>query len=175
MDQLRKAREAFRLANDLMLDLVAGTSAYTILKAQLRRTRDVPDHVDTAVFRLCLFHTITTLSRWVELYDRYKDVIPPDVRPASKSLRAQVKTRGIVDFRNKVVGHIWDLEQHRALSNTEVQQRLNAITSSDYAGFFEWAGDPDAPSSAPSAAQVIERVRDSLRSVHSFTDGDLHQ
>src|SRR5438094_3230918 len=126
----RLAREAFRLASDLMIDLVAGTQTYYILA---RRFDEVPtpDHVRTAITRLCLFHTIITLSKWTELYERYKAIIPKDVRDTAKKLRNEIDHRGIVEFRNKVVGHIWDNDLRRALTNDEVQGRLDTITKSN--------------------------------------------
>ncbi|MGD0992898.1 MAG: hypothetical protein ABR998_10545 [Gemmatimonadales bacterium] len=173
--QLRKRRDAFRLTSDLMMDLVAGRSTYVVLRSLFARQADIPDHVQTAAARLCLFHAIVSLSKWVELYDRYKHVIPDEVRDQAKKLRAEVNGRGIVEFRNKVVGHVWDLDQQRALSNLETEERLQTITRSDVAAFLDWAGDPEPTAGGESAALVIERVRDSIRERYGLTDDDLHR
>jgi hypothetical protein len=158
-----------------MMDLVAGRSVYVVLRTLFARQTTIPDSVETAAARLCLFHAIVSLSKWAELYDRYKDVIPDEVRDEAKRLRAEVVARGILEFRNKVVGHVWDLDRHRALSNAEIEERLQAITRSDVASFLDWAGNPEPDSTDESAALVIERVRDSIRNHYGLTDDDLHR
>ncbi len=170
----RLTREAFRLASDLMMDLVAGTQTYYILA---RRFDEVPtpEHLRTAITRLCLFHTIITLSKWTELYDRYKAIIPMDVRDTAKNLRNEIDKRGIVAFRNKVVGHIWDDELHRALTNEEVQDRLDVITKSNVAGLFAWINDGRLEDNPNTAVGMIEIVRDRIRDEYGLSDADLHR
>src|SRR5216683_5759678 len=141
----RKQREAFRLANDLMMDLTAGSTIDSAIQVIFDRgTAPVPDHVRTSVKRMCLFHVIITLVKWTEFYDHYKDVIPTDVRDIAKRLRKDMLARGILDFRNKVVGHVWDKEHRRALTNAEVEDRLTAFIGSGVKEFLKWAADPDA-------------------------------
>ena len=173
-NQDRMVREAFRLASDLMMDLVAGTQIYYLLTRRFPEL-EVPDHVRVAVTRLCLFHTIISLSKWVELYDRYLSIIPLDSRDIAKSLKKEVEERGIVDFRNKVVGHIWDDDQGRALTNAEVAQRLDVITKSDVAGLFKWVNDGKLEPNPKTATGMIEHVRDRIREAYSLSDDDLHK
>ena len=170
----RLTREAFRLGSDLMMDLVAGTQTYYILA---RRFDEVPtpDHVRTAITRLCVFHTIITLSKWVELYGRYRAIIPMDVRDTAKKLRNEIDERGIVEFRNKVVGHIWDADLQRALTNEEVQDRLDVITKSNVAGFFAWINDGRLEDNPNTAVGMIEIVRDRIRDEYGLSDADLQR
>src|SRR5712691_8931926 len=175
-DRDHKAREAFRLANDLMMDLIAGSQAYAIFQRGFDQgPNQPPEHLRVAVNRLCLFHAIVSLTKWTELYDRYKDVIPPDVRDAAKGLRKEIEQRGIVEFRNKVVGHIWDDDQGRALTNDEVEERLTRLTRSDVRGFLEWVNNTGSEDNTGTAAGVIEAVRERIREVHKLTDADLHR
>ena len=169
-----KQREAFRLANDLMTDLLTGGSAYVVFQTLFQRNADaVPDHVRTAATRLCLFHAVITLSKWVELYDRYKGVIPANVKEIAKQLRGEIYNRGIMAFRNKVVGHIWDDDQHRALTNAEVEERVSALAGSNVAAFLRWAAEPQSATNTTSPVAIIERVRDSIRDSYGLTDEDL--
>jgi len=132
-----------------MLDLVTATQAFRTLRAaQVERPADEP--VRIGINRLCLFYVILTLAKWIEFYDRYAVLLPADVRDAAKDLRNEVERREIRRFRNNVVGHIWDDEENRALTNTEVEHRLAGITGGDVAAFMNWVnsgGDnpPDAP------------------------------
>jgi hypothetical protein len=171
-----KQREAFRLANDLMTDLVTGGSAYVVFQSLFERNpAAVPDHVRTAATRLCLFHAIITLSKWVELYDRYRDVIPTDVKELAKHLRKEITDRGIMAFRNKVVGHVWDDDQRRALTNAEVEERVIALAGSDVATFLRWAAEPLSATNTTSPVAIIETVRDSIRQSYGLTDQDLNR
>jgi hypothetical protein len=156
-DEMTRRRAACRLANDLMLDLVTATQAFRTLQAALAE-RPAGEPVEIGINRLCLFYVILTLAKWIEFYDRYAAIIPADVREVAKELRNEVERRGIRRFRNNVVGHIWDDEANRALTNAEVEHRLTSITGGDVAAFMNWVnngGDdpPDAPIS------VMERVK----------------
>jgi len=175
-DLNRKSREAFRLASDLMMDLVAGSQAYATLQRVFdQHPEALPDHVRVAVTRLCLFHAIISLTKWTELYDRYKDVIPSDVREVAKALRMEIDQRGIVEFRNKVVGHIWDDALGRALTNDEVEERLTSLTRSDVKGFLEWVNNTRSDDNSATAVAAVEAVRDRIREVYGLTDADLHR
>jgi hypothetical protein len=169
-----KAREAYRLSNDLMTDLVSGAHAYSLLLKRFEGlSGQVPDQARIALTRLCLFHAIITLAKWSELYDRYKGVIPADIRDAAKDLRSRINDRGIVDFRNKVAGHVWDKDQRRPLTNAEVQHRLDAVTGSDVPTFLRWITDTESPENPFPAVRIIESVRDRLAAANGFTDADL--
>jgi len=171
-NNVRLTREAFRLASDLMMDLVAGTQTFYLL-SQRFDALPAPEVVRTSVTRLCLFHTIITLSKWTEFYDRYKAIIPEDMRDTAKTLRKEIHDRGIVEFRNKVVGHLWDEDQRRALTNAEIEDRLNELTRGDIPAFLKWVHDGKQAPSAETAAGMIEQVRDRIREDYGLSDDDL--
>jgi hypothetical protein len=171
-----KQREAFRLANDLTMDLVSGFTIYNIFQIIFDRgTTKVPDYVRTSVTRICLFHVILTLTKWTEFYDRYKDVIPSAVQDIAKHLRKDLLARGIIDFRNKVAGHVWDDVNRRALTNAEVEERLTAFVGAGAREFLTWAGDPDVTTGTNRPIVVIETVRDAIRGAYHLTDTDLNR
>ena len=109
------------------------------------------------------------------LYDRYLDVIPLDVPDVAKALRKDIEERGIVEFRNKVVGHIWDYDQGRALSNNEVEQRMPHVTRSDVRGFLEWVNNTGSSDNSGTVAGVVELVRERIREAYKLTDADLQE
>ena len=171
-DHRPKARDAFRLASDLMMDLIGGMRAYDMFQQHFA-VRPPREPVPSQVNRLCLFHLIITLSKWKEFYDRYRDVIPEDVRDVAKTLSKVIEAKGILDFRNKVVGHVWDEDARRALTATEIEQRLKVVLHPGLKEFMTWVNDPNDNLFPRTAASVIERVRDRIRELHSFTDADL--
>jgi len=174
-DQATKRRDAFRLANELHHDLVTAPTLHTVVQTLFDHSA-VPDldTVRVAVTRMCLFHAVLTLAKWTELYDRYRDTIPAAVADRAKDLRKEIQRRGIVDFRNNVVGHVWDDERHRALTNAEVEQRIIAFVGGGVADFLAWAGDPSLDDDLRRPVFVIEQVRDAFKSSYGFTDSDLN-
>ena len=169
-----KGREAFRLSNDLLHDLVSGASAHTVFETVFDRNPvQVPVDVRTAATRMCLFHVIITLAKWTEFQKRYRDVIPAEVAGRAKDLSKEIAARGIVAFRNKVVGHIWDNDSQRALTSGEIQERLNAFVPGGARPFLKWAGDPLAGDDVKRPPSVIEAVRDAIKTAYGLTDADL--
>jgi len=101
-------------------------------------------------------------------------VIPFDVRNVAKRLRREIEEGGMVEFRNKVVGHVWDKDEGRALTNSEVEERLSRLTKSDVRGFLEWVNNTGSEDNAGTAASVIEAVRERIREVYNLSDADLN-
>lgn len=171
-DRVAKAREAFRLTNDLMLDLIAASKIHLIMKKFGLRVPQ-PESVRIGINRLCLSHVMITLAKWCELYDRYKAVIPAASREAAKQLTVDLKERGIPTYRNVVVGHVWDRETGRPLTVSETELRLAAITKSDIEGFLRWINDSPNNEFPKTVVSIVERVRDTIQNEYSFTTADL--
>ena len=167
-----KARDAFSLASDLMMDLMGGMQVHRTFQKWFA-LNPPSEQLIVQVNRVCLFHLILTLAKWREFYDRYLDVIPLDVREQAKALSKAVVDRGIPDFRNKVVGHIWDADAKRPLIPGEVERRLDTLMAPGLHQFMLWVNNPDNNAYPSTAISVVERVRDRLRDVHGFTDADL--
>ena len=91
-DQNRKAREAFRLANDLHLELIAGTKVFDYFQKQFSLKRP-PEVVETGTRRMCFWYLINTLSKWMEYYELYKSVIPDDVKMDAKILHMKTRVK----------------------------------------------------------------------------------
>jgi hypothetical protein len=169
--QIENARAAWRLSNDLMQDLIAGTQAYWLFQKQLE-ARPAREPVPTAVRRLCLTHLIIALSKWSELYKRYRDVISENVSPVAKSLLKEIESRGIIKFRNTVVGHVWDDELKRALTADEIEERLSQVLGGSVEEFLVWINNPTRPN-ANTVVGILERVHDRIKNDWGFTEEDI--
>lgn len=121
-----KAIEAVRILNDFVGDLVAGTRSMEVFESPGFSSK-IGANTQLILRRMCLSHLVVTLSKWAELYDSYKAVIPSETRAACLKLRKEIDARGIRDFRNTVVGHIWDSELKRPLMRSEVDTRLAKV------------------------------------------------
>jgi hypothetical protein len=154
------------------MDLNGGAQVYrtfTLMFAEHPPSEPIP----TQVNRICAFHVILALAKWVELYDRYRAVIPVDTKDLAKGLRSSIVGKGIPSFRNKVVGHVWDKDKAAPLTPDEVDRRFEGVVGVHLADFMEWACATTSPSPINTAAGVIEHVRDRLGEEHSFTSRDL--
>lgn len=154
-----------------MQDLVAGTQVYWLLQKQLE-ARPAREPVPTVVRRMCLAHLIIALSKWSELYKRYRDVISEDVSPVAKSLSREIEARGIIKFRNKVVGHVWDDELKRALTADEIEERLSQVLGGSVDEFLLWINNPTCPNTN-TVVGTLERVHDRIKTDWGFTKEDL--
>src|SRR5580765_4189772 len=125
-----KAVEAFRFLNEYVGDLVAGTRSLELFDTS-PLFANVSDSFRLVLRRMCLSHMVVTLSKWGEVYDRYKDILPKDVLEACRDLRKELDRRGVRDFRNTVVGHIWDEKLGRPLTASEIERRLATVIGHD--------------------------------------------
>jgi len=170
--QRTKAIESFRILNDFVGDLVAGTRSLELFESPAF-TSKTSQNMQLIIRRMCLSHLIVTLSKWAELYDRYKAVIPGDTRPACSDLRKEIEARGIRDFRNKVVGHIWDSGLKRPLLRSEVDKRLAQVVRESPGAFLLWVNNPSANVFPRTVVAICETVRERIRAEHGLEDSEI--
>jgi hypothetical protein len=171
IDRVAEARAAWRLSNDLKQDLIAGTQAYWIFQRQLV-AKPAREPVPTAIRRLCLSHLVIALAKWSELYRRYRRVISRIVIKQAKMLAREIESRGVVEFRNKVAGHVWDEKAKRALTVQEVEDRLNAVLRDSVDDFLLWVNDPNG-SNKNTVVGIIESIHAQIQNEHGFRENDL--
>ena len=169
----KKMLEAFRLANDIHLDLLTGSWTYEIFQ-RLFSAKPTKEIIEVGVRRLALWYVILTLTKWTEYYDHYKLFIPDDVRSDAKKLRNDINAKGIIKFRNISVGHIWDKETKMPITIKETESRIQQILGpEDIDGFMRWVNDPVGNQFPRNVICVVERVRDGIKEVNGFTENDL--
>jgi len=167
-----KAVEAFRFLNEYVGDLVAGTRSLELFDTS-PLFANVSDSMRLVLRRMCVSHLVVTLSKWGEVYDRYKDILPKDVLQACRDLRKDLDGRGVRHFRNTVVGHIWDKRLGRPLTASEIESRLATVIGDDLASFRTWINNPAGNHFPDTVVAVCERARDRLGEQHGFGAADL--
>jgi hypothetical protein len=167
-----KAVEAFRFLNEYVGDLVVGTRSLELFETSLLFA-NVSDSMRLVLRRMCVSLLIVTLSKWGEVYDRYKDILPQDVLQACRDLRKEFDGRGVRDFRNTVVGHIWDKKLGRPLTASEIESRLATVIGDDLNSFRTWINNPVGNHFPDTVVAVCERARDRLGEQHGFGAADL--
>jgi hypothetical protein len=99
-------------------------------------------------------------------------VIPLKVSKEAKDLVKVIERRGIVTFRNKVAGHVWDDQTKRALTNGEIEDRLSVVLDGSVERFLIWINNSEG-SNGGTVVGVIDSVRDQIQNEYSFTEEDL--
>ncbi|MBL0938508.1 MAG: hypothetical protein IBJ03_06425 [Gemmatimonadaceae bacterium] len=143
-----------------VLDLAAGTGVIDVFNSNPIQAV-ISDTNAIGVSRLTLFHLIVTLHKILEIYKRYKPILPTEVALEFKNLAKEIDARGVPAFRNKVIGHIWDADLRRPLLANEIQLALSSVTQGDPAAFLNWINPRPEPCST-SVVAIVERVRDSI-------------
>jgi hypothetical protein len=167
-----RAIEAFWILNDFIRDLIGGTKAI--------------DHFDTPKFKagateqvLQFYNNMAesflfiTLAKWIEFYDKYKQIIPSGQRDVCKQLRNELERRGIKDFRNKVVGHIWSDDHSRPLLPSEIEELGQKITKGHRSNFLKWINDPANNSLGTTIVGTSEAVRNEIQKYWSLSEKEL--
>lgn len=167
-----KAIEAFRMLNDFVGDLVAGTRGLEVFESPGFASK-LGASTQLILRRMCLSHLVVTLSKWAELYDHYKAVIPNATREACLSLRKEIEARGIRHFRNKVVGHIWDSELSRPVMRSEVDARLAQVLGDSQQSFLAWINDPASNVFPKTVVAICEAARDAIRDEYNLNDSEI--
>ncbi len=170
--QRTKAIEAFRMLNDFVGDLVAGARSLELFESSAFVSK-TGQNMQLILRRMCLSHLIVTLSKWAELYDQYKAVIPADARSACLDLRKEIEARGIREFRNKVMGHIWEDDLKRPLVRSEVDKRLAQVLGDSQEAFLLWVNNPTANVFPRAVVAICESVREGIRAEHGLEDSEV--
>ena len=173
IDKIReKAVHAADTLNDFVGDFIGGTALFREWNTQFRVGR-VPETLMINVQKICVSHLVLGLFKFVEFYERFHQVIPSEHLEACKALVSEINRKGVVEFRNKCVGHIWDKEKQRPLIHSEIMTRLARLTGGDMSGFLDWIDNPKTNEFPSSVVSVVERVRDALMSKYSISPDEL--
>jgi hypothetical protein len=110
------------------IDLLFGVSMWTLFKkSNIEKFPQLLDGLQIPAARLYLSHVLLTLCKTAETYKRYKYLLREPVKASLKAITEEVEKRRIPQFRNKVIGHIWDKDIGRPLSPKVVDQRIAEI------------------------------------------------
>lgn len=155
------------MLNDFVGDLIAGT--WTLKLYQSHKISAVANqNTQLFVMRMCISHLIITVSKWNEFYERYKSIIPDNIGKKAKILQKDIKRRGLVSFRNIVVGHIWDKRLNRPLTPEEIDIKLQKVFITDQKDFLDWVNNPKNQKNT--IVDMCETLRTSLQEKYALTE-----
>lgn len=171
-NQRERAVEAVRLLNSFLLDFVVGTRGLEIFDCPAIEP-SVSRTVAIGLNRMAISHLVISLAKWKEFYQHYRAILPTDVRDACLSLHDQVISRGIVRFRNTVVGHIIDNDRRRPLTSREIDERLERVIAGDREDFLLWINNPADNTFPHSVLAITEHVRNRLQNEYGVHDEEI--
>lgn len=166
-----KALNAVDLLNDFVGDFVTGTMVLARFHAEHNAGSLTTDQL-TGINKMCLSHLVLGLTKWVEFYDKFNDLIPMELRGEAKQIKKTIEARDVLGFRHKCVGHIWDKKANRPLVNSEIVDRLNKIINHDVREFMRWLNNPDPNEYSKSVAGISEAIRNAIAVAHGITPSE---
>jgi hypothetical protein len=155
---IEKKQEIFEILNGLVFDLISATRTYDFLLGSPLEKRFIPA-VKTGIFRMIFSHIVLTLCKFLEFYEKYHTNIPSNKKLICKSLKKLIEKKGIRQFRNQCVGHIWDKKEKKPLTLEEQQKRTNAIIENDWETFSAWINNPKGNSYPNTVVGILEDLR----------------
>src|SRR5258708_2970183 len=123
--------------------------------------------------KACVSHLMRSLCKCVEFYNQFKQVIPQEHQNRCKALVGEINRKGVVKFRHKCVGHIWDEDQDRPLIHSEIKTRLDQITDGDMPGFLTWINNPESNEFPSDVVSIVDTVRKALVAKYSVSPGEI--
>lgn len=169
-----RAIEAFWLLNDFVGDLICGTKAFEYFESP-RFKAGATEQVLRGYNKMADSFIFITLAKWIEFYDRYHPVIPAEQKDTCKQLRDELDRRGVREFRNKIVGHIWHTKRRRPLLVSEIKELDERITKGNGKGFLLWLNNPDSNYFGKTFVGTSEAVRDRIKAIWALSDQELRE
>lgn len=170
----QNAIDAVDVLNDFVGDLVTGTNLFREYDQQYRRDK-LPFELMIPIQRMCLSYIVLALSKWTEAYDKYHAIFPSEFSNIYKRLNADIRKRGILEFRNKCVGHIWDKKTNKPLTHSEVMGRLSIITEGSIHNFLNWINNLHDNTFPKTVVSIIEKIKDHIVIKHGIHPDEVIQ
>jgi hypothetical protein len=157
----RKPHHAYKILNELVVDLVTGSRSASLLQA-LGFKAKVSGPILVGFNRMCLAHLVLSLSKWIEFYKLYKGIIPSHLKDHVKALNGKLNVKQIQDFRNKAVGHIHDGHTGEPLTKTKIDELLENIVGTNDDAFLKWINNPTEKGRLDTVVGLCEALRSAI-------------
>ncbi len=168
-----RALDAARLLDRLLIDVIVGTRSLDIFES-MNSNNPIQPVVFHGMRRMSHSHTLLGLSKFIEFYRTYHDLIPPACRTPCKNMMKIIESKGIYDFRNKYVAHVIDENTGRPLNLNELEVYIGAIFGEDETSFIKWVNDQTnvCPTTLVS---VLEKTWDEMMKENGISEEEMSQ
>ena len=168
-----RALDGARLLDRLLIDVIVGTSSLDVFEGLNHQTTIQPV-VYNGMRRMCHSQTLLGLSKFLEFYDAYHDLIPKECKEHCRNIKKGIEAKKIYDFRNKYLAHLIDNSTGRPLDLDLLDHYLRDIFGDDERNFVRWVNDK-IRSFPETVVSVLERTRDSIMTNHTITKEQMNQ
>lgn len=166
------AIDAVDVLNDLIADLVAGTTVFKDYRQRLRLGRFKLEQM-SAVQKMCFSHLALAFCKLLEFWEHYHKLVPVNHRDDLKRLNSEIRRRGVEDFRNKVAGHTWDKKLQRPLRHSEIMAQLTDLVGEHADHFLNWINNPEGNTYPKTVVSVVEAIRDAIAQEHAINPSEI--
>jgi len=165
--------DAARLLDRLLVDVVVGTRSLEIFE-RLNSKTTIRPVVFHGMQRMSHSQTLLGLSKFIEFYKAYHNLIPLACRSPCKNMMKIIKSKKIYDFRSKYVAHVIDEVTGRPLNLNELEGYIEAIFGQDETNFIKWVNDQKNvfPTTVVS---VLEKTRDEIMKENGISKEEMSQ
>lgn len=167
-----RAIDAVDILNDLVGDLITGTNVLRDYRAQYQDNK-LPKELMVGIQKMCISHLVMGACKFIEFFERFHDILDADDRNDAKALVREFNNRGISEFRNTVVGHIWDKKKGRPLVLSEIIQHLDRLTRKDLGAFLDWINKLEVHQRPDSVVGTVEKIRSNVVVAHSIQPDEV--
>ena len=160
--------EAVNILNEIECELLAATNSFRIYQSNYFNKK-LTEQNKSILARMHISYIILALAKLNEFYRYYNKYIPSHLHThAKKTFQKEIKSRGIIDFRNKVVGHIYDKKTKAPLKKTDIEKRLNKIISPNLNDFLLWVNN--IGSQEESVVGLCEKIKNHISTNLNITN-----
>ena len=168
-----RATDAADVLNDFVGDFITGVMVFREYAAELKAGR-ISLEMMVGIQKMCLSNIVLAFAKFEEFWKHYHDVVPVEHRNACKSILNAIRTRKVTEFRNQVVGHIWNTSKRRPLRQSEIMQALESMAAHDFGAFLDWINNPKAYTYPPSTVvSIVEAVRNAIVAAHGISPEEV--
>jgi hypothetical protein len=168
-----RALDGARLLDRLLIDVIVGTRSLEIFE-RLNRQKTIHPVVFHGMRRMCHSQTLLGLSKFLEFYDAYHDLIPTECKEHCKNIKKGIEAKKIYDFRSKYVAHLIDKSTGRPLDPDQLDHYVRNIFGDDERHFILWVND-QKKKFPETVVSVLERTRDGIMKDHAITKDEMNQ
>jgi len=167
-----RAIDAIDILNDLVGDLViSGKVLQEFSRAHKQGLLNMGQMV--SVQKMCLSNLILALTKWLEFYKHYHDLIPEEFRAIVKSTNKTLNEKKVREFRNKCIGHVWDKSKNGPLTLSEIMSRLDHIVGGNMPEFLGWINNPNNNQYPNTLLSIVESLRDNILSQYEISPSEV--
>ena len=166
------AIDAADVLNDLISDFIAGTNTFRDYRNRYK-AGTFSLYQMSAVQKMCFSHIALAFCKLLEFWEKYREIVPEEHCQNLKSINSKLSKTGVLKFRNKVAGHIWDRKNQRPLYHSEIMTMLEKMIGENVDDFLNWINDPNNNVYPNTIISIVETIRDSISNEHNIDPAEI--